>query len=444
MDILIKIVQFLLSLTLLVVVHELGHFIAARIFRIRVEKFYIFFNPWFSLFKFRRGQTEYGLGWVPLGGYVKIAGMIDESMDTEQMAAPPKPDEFRSKPAWQRLIVMVAGVVMNVLLAVAIYCGISYVWGERYMPVSDARWGFVWSDEGKELGFEDGDRIVAINGHAIDDLDEILNELLITDEDRHVTVLRDGAEQTVVIPLDRIIEMRRSRSYAELFSLRLPFVVDSVATSSAIGAGLQRGDRFVAINGQPAGYYDQCTPLLQQYRGQTVALTVARDSLGTTVNRELTVPVSDEGTIGVLLNNPFRLHTRHYGFWESIPEGFKRTGVEISNYWEQLKLIVSPRSKMYEELGGIIAIGSVFPSTWDWERFWHMTAMLSIILAVMNLLPIPALDGGHVLFLLWEVVTRRKPSEKFLERAQILGLLILMVLLVYANGNDVHRLLSGN
>ena len=440
MDILIKVVQFFMSLSLLVIIHELGHFLAARMFGIRVEKFYLFFDPWFSIFKFRRGQTEYGMGWLPLGGYVKIAGMIDESMDTEQMAAEPQPDEFRSKPAWQRLIVMVAGVVMNVVLAFFIYCGISYHWGEPYMPTEDAMWGYVWNKAGHELGFEDGDKVLSIGGNQITEVDQILNELLITADDREVVVERAGAEHTFTIPLEQLVKMRQEEGYKNMYAMRMPFEIDSVATDEAVAAGLAKGDRLVALNGEEVRYFDEYKQLLPTLAGQSVKLGIERDSANVVVAREVEITLADDGTIGVLARNPFEVRTRHYSFFESIPAGMRLTGEEISGYWKQIKTIVVPESKLYEELGGFLSIGNVFPDEWDWERFWRTTALLSVILAVMNILPIPALDGGHVLFLLWEVITRRKPSDKFLEYAQMFGLVVLFALLLYANGNDIYRL----
>ena len=440
MDILIKVVQFFMSLSLLVIIHELGHFLAARMFGIRVEKFYLFFDPWFSIFKFRRGQTEYGMGWLPLGGYVKIAGMIDESMDTEQMAAEPQPDEFRSKPAWQRLIVMVAGVVMNVVLAFFIYCGISYHWGEPYMPAEDAKWGYVWNEAGHELGFEDGDKVLSIGGNQITEVDQILNELLITADDREVVVERAGAEHVFTISLEQLVKMRQEGGYKNMYAMRMPFEIDSVATNEAVAAGLAKGDRLVALNGEEVRYFDEYKQLLPALAGQSVKIGIERDSANVVVAREVEITLADDGTIGVLARNPFEVHTHHYSFFESIPAGLRLTGEEISGYWKQIKAIVVPESKLYEELGGFLSIGNVFPDEWDWERFWRTTALLSVILAVMNILPIPALDGGHVLFLLWEVITRRKPSDKFLEYAQMFGLIVLFALLLYANGNDIYRL----
>lgn len=424
-----------MAFTLLVGIHELGHFIMARIFHIRVEKFYIFFDPWFSLFKFRRGDTEYGLGWLPLGGYVKIAGMIDESMDTEQMKRPVQPWEFRAKPAWQRFLVMIAGVVMNVLLAIVIYCGICYTWGDSYFSNEDARWGYNFSETGKALGFRDGDRIVLIDGEPIDNVNGIVSQLIITEGDRTVTVLRDGREEQLMLPLDELIALRKSKAFEQLFTLRMPFLIDSVVSASARTAGLQHGDEIVGIDGIRDFDYPAAVARLEAHKGDTVRLDVLRN--GTEVT--LSAVVSDEGKLGVLAMNPYSLRTQHYSFWESIPAGFRKAGHVLSSYWEQLKLIVQPKTKMYEELGGFIAIGSIFPSVWDWQNFWLTTAFLSIILAVMNILPIPGLDGGHAIFTFWEMVTGRKVSDKVLEVAQYIGLMIILFLLLYANGNDIYR-----
>lgn len=439
MDILVKIIQFFLCFTILVGIHELGHYIMARAFKIRVDKFYIFFDLGFSLFKFRRGHTEYGLGWLPLGGYCKIAGMIDESMDKEYQKQPPQPWEFRSKPAWKRFLVMIAGVVMNVVLAVAIYIGVCYTWGDAYFSNEDAKWGYNFNEAGHSLGFRDGDRLVSIDGEAVENPMVFLNSLLITEGDRRVVVERDGEQVELTLPLAELIAMRQNKGYEKLLVQRMPFLIDSVVAPTA--AQLLKGDEIVAIESRrTADRYEKMDyrdyrSYLQLHAGDTVQLTVLRD--GGTL--ELPVPVSAEGTIGVIVQNPYTLRTQTYTFWESIPAGFRRAGDMISSYWEQLKMIVQPKTKMYEELGGFIAIGSIFPSSWDWQDFWLKTAFLSIILAVMNILPIPGLDGGHAIFTFWEMVTGRKVSDKVLEGAQYVGLIIILFLLLYANGNDIYR-----
>lgn len=436
MDILIKVLQLFLCFTLLVGIHELGHFLMARAFKIRVEKFYIFFNPWFSLFRFRRKGTEYGLGWLPLGGYVKIAGMIDESMDKEQMRQPVKPDEFRAKPAWQRFLVMVAGVGMNLLLAVTIYIGISYVWGDSYFSNDDARWGYNFNATGHEMGFRDGDRFLSIDGKPVDDIRDLMNDLLITEGGRTVVVERGNEQVTLRIPLESLIRMRQQKAYDGLFTLPAPFIVDSVASVSAQQAGLLPGDRIVGVDGRTVNDYAPLREALARAKERTATLSVVRG----TDTLTLAADVDAEGRLGVIARaTPYTMRTRSYTFFESIPAGIRKTGEIVSNYWQQLKLIVQPKTKLYEEVGGFVAIGSIFPSEWNWQDFWFKTAFLSIILAIMNLLPIPMLDGGHALFTLWEMVTRRKPSDKFLERAQYVGFLILLALLVYANGNDIYR-----
>ena len=440
MDVLIKVVQFFMSLSLLVAIHEFGHFIVARIFKIRVEKFYIFFDPWFSLFKWKRGETEYGVGWVPLGGYVKIAGMIDESMDLEQMQAPVQPWEFRAKPAWQRLCVMVAGVVMNILLAMIIYTGIRYVHGESYMANEDVKWGYEFNEAAERMGFRDGDKFISVDGEGLDDVNEMRSRLLLTEGDRTVTVERDGEQVSFNIPFEELVEMRRNRDYEDLYMIRMPFIIDSVASASALSADLRAGDEVVACNGVEGVTAGMLTmDILPNHKGDTLALSVLRAGERVSLN----VPVNEEGKIGVMFrNNIFQPRTRTFTFLQAIPAGITLAVDTIADYWEQLKLIFQPKTKMYEELGGFISIGNIFPSEWDWLQFWTMTAFLSVILGVMNILPIPGLDGGHALFTLWEIITGRKPSDKFLEIMQYIGLAILFVLLVYANGNDIVRLFT--
>ena len=435
MDILIKALQFFLCFTILVGIHELGHFIMARVFRIRVEKFYIFFDPWFSLFKFRRGDTEYGLGWLPLGGYVKIAGMIDESMDKEQMKQPVKPDEFRAKPAWQRFLVMIAGVVMNVLLAIVIYCGTCYVWGDSYLSNEDARWGYNFNETGHRLGFCDGDRFVSLDGEPVDNIQTLLNGLLITKGDREVVVERDGEQVTLTLPLQELIDMRRERAYEDLFTLRHPFLVDSVVVPGA--SALRHGDEIVAMEDSTGLEFPGYQALLKSHAGGEVRLAVKRAGCDSLLH--FTLPVTAEGKLGVLALAPYTLRTQEYTFWESIPAGFRKAGRMRSSYWAPLTLSGQPKTKLYEELGGFIAIGSIFPGSWNWEGFWLTTAFLSIMLAVMNILPIPGLDGGHAIFTFWEMLTGRKVSERVLETAQYVGLIIILALVLYANGNDIYR-----
>ena len=429
----IKIVQFFLCFTILVGLHELGHFVMARLFKIRVEKFYIFFDPWFSLFKFRRGDTEYGLGWIPLGGYVKIAGMVDESVDTEQLKQEPKSDEFRSKPAWQRFLVLIAGVVMNVVLAVVIYCGVCYAWGESYFSNYDAKWGYLFNETGHALGFEDGDRFVSIDGKPVDNIARVVNDLLITEGGRTVVVERDGREVTLQLPFESLVEMRRNKGYEGLFVPYRPFIIDSVVRSEV--AALRAGDEVIGIDTLRGVDFAAYSDYLRRHAGDTVNIRVLREE---DMILDLPLTVNADGQLGVLCRM-FPLRTQQYTLWEAIPAGLRKTGNVVASYWEQLKLIVQPKTKMYEELGGFIAIGSIFSDSWDWEDFWLKTAFLSIILAVMNILPIPGLDGGHALFTFWEMLTGRQVSEKVLLVAQYIGLGLLLLLLLYANGNDIYR-----
>lgn len=436
MVIFIKVLQFIVCLSMLVLIHEFGHFIAARIFKIRVEKFYIFFDPWFSLFKFRRGHTEYGVGWLPLGGYVKIAGMIDESMDTEQMKQPVQPWEFRSKPAWQRLIVMVAGVFMNVILAIVIYSGVLYTWGRTYYANDDMVNGYAFNEAAHSLGFEDGDRIVSIDGRAPHTVNEILQSLLITDSDREVVIERDGEQLRLTLPMQRLIEIRENELYDDFYMEFVPYVVNAVETESAADAGLQSGDRIIAVNGTPTPHMATGLKLLSHIKNSTAEVEVIR---GDSDTLRLDVPISDKGQMGITIA---MIPPRHieYSLWESLPAGWHMAGDKIADYWQQLKMIVNPKTKLVKEVGGFIAIGNIFPGEWNWQSFWLLTAFISIMLAVMNLLPIPGLDGGHALFTLWEIITRRKPSDKFLEIMQYIGLALILLLVVYANGNDIVKL----
>lgn len=439
MEVFVKIAMFITSLSLLILIHELGHFLAARMFGVRVEKFYLFFNPWFSLFKFKIGETEFGIGWVPFGGYCKIAGMIDESMDIEQMKLPPKPYEFRSKPAWQRLLIMTGGVIMNIVLAVVIYIGMSYKYGEKYISNDDVKYGYVFSDLGHEAGFRDGDRILTVAGEKVDNWRLILKSMLL--DNAPVDVQRDGEVVTVQIASQIIPKMLDAKQ--EFMYPRFPFVVgETVKEGGAARAGIMAGDSLVAIGGKEMIFFDQYLKELAAYKGQTVDITVARDSAGVRVFQTIPVEISEQGMMGVSPYDYMRfipIQTKSYSLLASVPAGFQRAGTEISDYWKQLKLIFQPKTEAYKSLGGFMTIGSIFPGTWKWHEFWRLTAFISIVLAIMNILPIPALDGGHVMFLLWEFTTGRKPSDKFMEYAQMAGLLLLFALLIYANGNDIYR-----
>lgn len=440
MEILIRAAQLVLSLSILVIIHEFGHFAFARLFKTRVEKFYLFFNPWFSLFKKKIGDTEYGIGWLPLGGYVKIAGMIDESMDKEQMEQPAKPDEFRSKTSWQRLLIMVGGVLFNLILAVIIYIGVLWTYGEEYLPTEEAKYGVVCSETAEELGFKDGDKILTFEGEKIENFYDIVPTLLLN-QDGIVKVDRDGTTKSIKMTASKIgILVENAKSKEPLFVPRFPFIVNGFSNGSgAQKAGIEKGDALLAVNGVSCKYYDTFVEQLSGKESKTIDVTVLRN------NDSITTALTLDGAakIGVYakpLNELFNFKTLDYTFAQAIPAGMKKSGLEVSNYLKQLKLIVNPETKAYKSLGGFGTIASIFPTYWNWEAFWSMTAFLSIILAVMNILPIPALDGGHVLFLLYEMVTRRKPGDKFMEYAQMAGLIIVLGLVLFANLNDVLRL----
>ena len=436
--ILIKILQFVLSLSFLVLVHEFGHFIAARIFKIRVEKFYIFFNPWFTLYKRKFGETEYGVGWLPLGGYVSLSGMIDESMNTEQMKLPPQPWEFRTKPAWQRLIVMLAGIFMNVITAMVIYSAMLFTWGDSYYRNSDMVNGYVYNEAGKELGFEDGDRILSINGIAVERTNDITNDIFIVDDDVNVTIARGNDTLNLTLLHSTIKEIREQEGYKEFIREYIPFRVMAVEEESANAHLYCKNDVIYAINGTPVTDGMHGREILADLKDRNVDIDVVRgvDTL------RLTTYINNDGHIGISIPAGALPHHIEYGFWESIPAGIVRTGDQLASYWEQVKLIFNPESGLYKEVGGFIAIGSIFPDHWDWYSFWALTAFLSVALAIMNLLPIPGLDGGHALFTLWEIITRRKPSDKFMTVMQWIGLVLLISLMLFANGNDVIKLFS--
>jgi regulator of sigma E protease len=438
MEIVIKILQFLLSLSILVIIHELGHFLAAKIFKTRVEKFYLFFNPWFSIFKFKMGETEYGLGWLPLGGYVKISGMIDESMDKEQMKKPPQSWEFRSKPAWQRLIVMLGGVTMNIILAALIYIFMLITWGEEYLPTANVKYGIKVDSLAKEIGLRDGDRIVSVDNRQVENFRKI-TEVIVLDEARSIQVERGGELVNVQIPQDFIGKLIKQKSI-NFIGYRIPFVIDDFTKNSAgRDAGLLVDDRIIGLNGQPTEYFRDFFMEIQKHKDQDVTVTVIRkaDTL------DFLAHVPPEGKLGIYNKEEdyfFDFSKVTYNVFQAVPAGISKAYDGVGSYLKQLRLLFNPEVKAYESVGGFITIGNIFPPRWHWQSFWTLTAFLSIMLAILNVLPIPALDGGHVMFLMYEIITRRKPSDKFMEYAQIAGMIILFALLIFANGNDVIRL----
>ncbi|MDR2138745.1 MAG: RIP metalloprotease RseP [Tannerella sp.] len=438
---LIKAAQLVLSLSILVLVHEFGHFIFARWFKVRVEKFYLFFNPWFSLFKFKpeNSETEYGVGWLPLGGYCKISGMIDESMDREQMAQPPQPYEFRSKPAGSRLLIMIAGVLFNFLLALFIYSMILFAWGDTYLPLKNMKMGMDYSNTFREIGFRDGDILLEADGTVLERLNSAALRAVMNAGT--VTVLRDGSRATISIPDDM---MQRVMSDKQGFAApRFPMTVSRLAgdDTPAARAGLQPGDCIVAVDGNATPTFYDVAQGLRQYKEQEITLAYTRHG------REQSVRLTPDslGKIGIYSMTPEELYetvTLTYGFLASFPAGIRLGVNTLKGYISDMKYVFTKEGAT--SLGGFGAIGNLFPSVWDGRAFWMTTAFLSIILAFMNILPIPALDGGHVLFLLYEVIARRKPSDKFLEYAQIAGMILLFTLLIYANGNDLFRWFGGN
>jgi regulator of sigma E protease len=446
MEILIKASQFILSLSLLIVLHELGHFIPAKLFKTRVEKFYLFFDYKFSIFKKKIGETVYGIGWIPLGGYVKISGMIDESMDTEQLQEEPKPWEFRSKPAWQRLIIMLGGVFVNFILGIFIYIMLMYSYGEKYLPnenVTDGVW--VQDSLAVSLGLQNGDKILRVDGEEIKKFSDITIEFI---NGNTYTIERNGLIIEKELPIDFIDKLiSRGKNAGMIVRPRSPFIFNKFQENSPnVNSELLDKDIVIAINGQPLKYQDEVQDILQQNKGEDISLTVKRG----TENKTFNVAVSNKGTLGVIIYGMgfsdleklgyYNLADVNYSFAAAIPAGINKSYETLTNYVKQLKKIFNPSTGAYKGLGGFISIGSIFPSTWSAESFWNITAFLSIMLGFMNLLPIPALDGGHVVFTLWEMITGKKPSDKFLEYAQVTGFILLIALLLFANGNDVFRL----
>lgn len=441
MTILIKILQFLLSLSIIVLVHEIGHFVFAKLFKTRVEKFYLFFDPWFSLFKLKKGETEYGVGWIPLGGYCKISGMIDESLDTEQMKQPAQPWEFRSKSSGQRLLIMTGGVLFNFISALLIYTCVLYTWGETYLPSANVKYGIVTDSVGYSIGLRNGDKILSVDNQKIENFSQISSDIILNNR-KSIQVDRNGEIVNILIPTEYRARMLKGSGKIEPRTPFSPYIISGFGKKSPGKlAGLSIGDEVTGLDGNKFQWFDEFQKYLSDNRTKTINVNILRN--GNQV--DIAVVPTPEGLLGIgssrTYDQIFELKTISYGFLASIPAGITKGFRTIGDYLKQFKVIFSKHTKAYESLGGFITIGSIFPGVWDWQSFWNLTALLSIILAVMNILPIPALDGGHVIFLLYEVVTGRKPSDKFLEYAQITGMVILFGLLILANGNDILRLL---
>jgi regulator of sigma E protease len=431
--------QFILSFSILVVLHELGHFLTAKWFGCRVEKFYLFFNPWFSLWKKKIGETEYGIGWVPLGGYVKISGMIDESMDKEAMKQPAQSWEFRSKPAWQRLIIMVAGVIINFILALVLFAMILFVWGEERLPVKNLKYGIAADSLATTVGLRDGDLVTAVNKKPLTYLSDLPKEMVLN-ERSVLSIKRNNADTSIILPEGFISNLTKSQSLG-FVSARIPVIIDSIDSNIQYKSGqLQNGDQLIGINNQSFQFTDEFFDLKKEHKNQVVTLKALRN--GDTI--EVAVKTTPEGNIGIYQRNPAKIlgsEKINYSFGESIPAGIKYGIDRLKDYITGIRLLfTSKEHKVSDNLGGVISIGKTFGGSWDWQRFWMMTALFSIILAFMNILPIPALDGGHALFTLVEMITGRKPSDKFMEYAQMVGMVLLLGLMLYAFGLDIWRL----
>jgi regulator of sigma E protease len=440
-EIVIIIIQFFLSLSLLIVLHEAGHFIPAKLFKTRVEKFYLFFDVKFSLFKKKIGETVYGIGWLPLGGYVKISGMIDESMDKEQMAQPPKPWEFRSKPAWQRLIIMLGGVFVNFVLAWLIYVGVAFTWGDKFIPSDQLTDGIAVSEFLTEtIGLKTGDEIVSLDGETVQSFGEIRSKLLLAD---NVKVRRNGEVINLPIKEDFLSDLIDEEP-ENLLRLRLPMVITDIPKDSHNASTLKKGDVLFSINGKAFKYSDQLIDYLETAENGQYPVLINRKG----EEIKSTVEIRDH-KLGIMHGGAsledlerlgyYKLSTITYSFAQSFPAGTEDFIATFKSFGKQLKKIVNPKTGAYKGLGSFVSIAKIFPTSWDWQVFWRITAFLSIMLGVLNLLPIPALDGGHAMFLTYEIVFGKKPSDKFLEYAQMVGFFLLIALFVYAFGNDIYR-----
>ena len=432
--------QFILCFSILVVLHELGHYIPAKIFKCRVEKFYLFFNPWFSIFKKKIGETEYGLGWVPFGGYVKIAGMIDESMDKNQLNKPIEKYEFRSKPAWQRLIIMLGGVFVNVILAIGIFIMIVYVWGQSYLPSKSVKFGISGTEIALKNGFQEGDQLLSINNINVEDFSDF--EVKIWDsKTTSIQVLRNGMQ--IDIPITENVKKSVLANIEKtIFVPKIPVILDSATSSikySQNSIQFQKGDQIIALNEFPVTDYYQFTNVIKNFKETFVQAKILRN-LDTI---QIGVYVNNNSKIGIVTKLYFGflgVSKKSYSFLESVPKGYNICKNTLNQYIKGIGQIFSGKINPNESLGSVISIGKTFPKELDWERFWTLTAIFSIILAFMNVLPIPALDGGHALFIIIELIIRRKPSDKFMEWAQIVGMVLLMSLMAYALGLDIWRL----
>ncbi len=437
-SILVKTGQFILSFSILVVLHELGHFLPARWFKCRVEKFYLFFNPWFSLFKTKKGDTEWGIGWIPFGGYVKISGMIDESMDKEQMKLPPQPHEFRSKKSWQRLIIMLGGIVVNILLAIVIFIGIMWYWGEEYVPNKNIKYGVYADSLAKKMGIESGDKIVFIDGRKVENFNTIGSEIALSDA-KKVTVNRSGQMLELNVPEGFINDLNKSR-LSGFIEPRVPYTIDSVSSQCKIISGsILKGDQVIAVRGIPIKYINEYFELKRGLKNTPLHISVLRNEKDTI---QTTIQLNENGLMGVsskTVEEQLGTTVKKYTFLQSITVGTSKCFSTLNKYITSLGQLFKGKVKAQDSLGSVFSIANTFGGVWNWQSFWTLTAIFSIILAFMNLLPIPGLDGGHALFTLVEMITGRKPSDKFMEYAQTVGMVLLLGLMAYALGLDVWR-----
>ncbi|WP_294223796.1 RIP metalloprotease RseP [uncultured Chryseobacterium sp.] len=451
MEIAIKLFQFILSISILVILHELGHFLPAKWFKTKVEKFYLFFDPWFSLVKKKVGETEYGIGWLPFGGYVKIAGMVDESMDTEQLKQPAQPWEFRAKPAWQRLIIMLGGVTVNFFLAWIIYTCLSFFNGEVYADLTKFNNGVGVTEAGKKMGFQSGDKIINIDGKPAERLDNASINILLGD---HVTVLRNGKEVTFPIEKEGVAEVLKQKEAKLYITPRFPMIIDSLASPSSKASGLAKGDKVIAVNGKPTPFFDEVSSVLSENKGKTTAIEVLRNGKQETFN----AAVDKDGKLGVAINQKLMANVmanvttnKKYSFGEAIPRGFERTIEALTMQVKQFKIMFNSKIQGYKNVGGPIAIVKNMPVdkgadgsiSINWAAFWSFTAMFSVWLAFLNLIPIPGLDGGHVLFTLYEMIVGKPVPQKVLENAQMIGVIFLLGLMLVIFGSDIFKIFAG-
>ncbi len=440
MDTLVQAAQLLLSLSILVILHEFGHYIPAKIFKTRVEKFYLFFNPWFSLFKKKIGDTEWGIGWLPLGGFVKISGMIDESMDKEQMALPPQPWEFRAKPAWQRLIIMLGGVTVNLILGMFIYAMVVFAYGEQHLKNEDVKYGLTFQEMFHKYGLNNGDKILKLEGVPVDNVMDINKAVFLRDARKLTVQHQDGSISEVKLPADVHKEMFQKDGLAS-FRPRSPISIDSVIPESAAAkAGLTTDDKILAVNGEKVQFFDEITTVLSKNKNQSVEMLLQNGDS----TRNISIMVDSIGRLGFMnehFASLFKITDVKYSFGASFAHGISKGWWTVKDYVSQFQFVFTKKGA--SSIGGFGTIGKLFPTTWDWETFWLNTAFISIVLAFMNILPIPALDGGHVVFLLYEIITGKEAPQKVLEVAQYIGFVILITLLLYANGSDLFRWITG-